>query len=258
MAEIMKSPLRTKPLRNPGQSLDEEINRLVNDRVMEYLLIPLILLLVAGMEWIAVWTHLPRQPWLFTALAFIALVAWLAYFRRAWVRLQALKQGREGERFVGQELEQLRETGARIIHDVPAGGFNVDHVVICDKGIFAVETKTWSKGRKDARISVRQGRVLKDGYPTDRNPIEQAEAIGSWLRRTLRESTGKELPVRPVVLFPGWYVEPLEPAMKERLWVLEPKAFLKWIGYEPIRLPSEDVALAAFHLSRIVHAAQGD
>ena len=43
-------------------------------------------------------------------------------------------------------LQRLRADGAQIFHDVPADGFNLDHVVVADKGIFVIETKTWSRG----------------------------------------------------------------------------------------------------------------
>ncbi|MFT3907205.1 MAG: hypothetical protein QM718_12920 [Steroidobacteraceae bacterium] len=59
-----------------------------------------------------------------------------------------------------------------------------------------------------------------------------------------------------MVLFPGWYVEPLEPTLKDRLWMLSPMALPKWISYEPIRLRSDEVALVAFHLSQLVRSAR--
>ena len=46
-------------------------------------------------------------------------------------KVRALQLGRDGERAVGQFLEQqLLSEGARVIHDIPADGFNLDHVVI--------------------------------------------------------------------------------------------------------------------------------
>lgn len=36
----------------------------------------------------------------------------------------------EGERAVGQFLEQLREQGFHVFHDVVGTGFNVDHVLV--------------------------------------------------------------------------------------------------------------------------------
>jgi hypothetical protein len=252
----MRSPLKARPLRNPGQYLDEEIDRITNDQLIVYFLALAFLLALTVVEWVAVWFRVPRRPWVYTAMAAIALVVWYLYFRRVRCRLRALKLGRDGERAVGQFLDGLRESGARIFHDIPGERFNVDHVVICQKGILAIEAKTWSKRGDNAKISVRDGVLRKDGSAVDRNPIGQVEAIAAWLKKVLQESTGKSLPVRPVLLFPGWFVESLDAAMKERLWMLEPKALPAWIDHEPVRLSDGDVALAAFHLSRYVRAVR--
>jgi hypothetical protein len=50
MASI--SPLTDRPLRVPGQLLDEEIERRVNERTMEYFLAAACFFALAGMEWI--------------------------------------------------------------------------------------------------------------------------------------------------------------------------------------------------------------
>ncbi|MGR8998610.1 MAG: hypothetical protein ACU88J_06135 [Gammaproteobacteria bacterium] len=48
----MKSPLKDKPLRTPGESLDKKIMDLIYDEVIQYLLISLLLMITAMMEWI--------------------------------------------------------------------------------------------------------------------------------------------------------------------------------------------------------------
>ena len=83
----------------------------------------------------------------------------------------------------------------------------------------------------------------------------QAKAQASWLQRLLAESTGKTLPVRPVILFPGWYIEDSRASRKD-LWVLEPKALSAFLAQEQAQLSPEDVALAAFHLSRFIRAQE--
>jgi hypothetical protein len=70
----------------------------------------------------------------------------------------------------------------------------------------------------------------------------------------LAETTGKKLPVRAAIVFPGWFVEPSGDAKRLGVWGLEPKALLAFIENEPVRLSDADVALAAYHLSRYVRA----
>jgi len=50
-------------------------------------------------------------------------------------------------------------------------------------------------------------RVLIDGRESDRNPVEQVIAQANWLSKQLQSSTGKQFPIRPVIVFPGWFVE---------------------------------------------------
>jgi hypothetical protein len=252
-----KSPLKGRPLRNPGQGLDEELQRLRDDQAAPYFWFAAVFVLLAGMEWLAYLRDAPRQPVTFTVVA-VAISTYSGL--RLWqLRRQSrrLKLGRDGERAVGQFLEGLRVHGARIFHDVPAEGFNLDHVVIAQQGVFVIETKTWSKRHPDARITFDGSKVLKDGHAPDRDPVAQVRGEVSWLKRTLEESTGKALPIRGVVVFPGWFVEPMTAEAKREVWVLEPKALPAFIEQEDAVIAESDVALAAYHLSRYVRSSEG-
>jgi len=82
--------------------------------------------------------------------------------------------------------------------------------------------------------------------------MEQIEAASRWLERLIKESTGKPVAVRGVVVFPGWYVEQQSP--RGPVWVLEPKMLPGFIEGEPVTLSSSDVSLVSFHLSRYVRS----
>lgn len=249
-----KSPLKGKPLRNPGQSLDEQIRDLIDDTMLQHYLMPCFFWVIAGLEWFAEWRHVARMPGTY-ALAAGVLTIWGALrFVQLRRRIRALRQGRDGEMVVGQFLERLRANGAHLFHDVPGNGFNLDHVVICSKGIFVIETKTHSKPSPDARVTFAGEQILVAGYKPDRDPLRQVRAEARWLMNTLKESTAKSFPVRGVVLFPGWYVDPIPDGIKRDTWVLEPKALPAWIERESIAMEASDVTLAAFHLSRYVRA----
>lgn len=83
------------------------------------------------------------------------------------------------------------------------------------------------------------------------NPVPQALAQVTWLKRTLLESTGKPFTVKPVIVFPGWFVESSD---RSEVWVLEPKALGGFLTKEPVRLKPEDISLAAYHLKRYIRA----
>jgi hypothetical protein len=196
------------------------------------------------------------MPLLYVALAAVATAIVVWQFFRVRERARNLRLGRDGERAVGQYLELLRADGAQIFHDVVADGFNLDHVVIAPQGIFLIETKTWRKRRSDSRISTRDGQLFKDGRALDPSPLVQAVASAAWLRQMLGESTSRKLTVWPVVLFPGWFVEPMDDSTKRKGWVLSGREFPAFLSREPSRLKEEDVSLCSFHLARYIRARQ--
>lgn len=247
-----RSPLKGKPLRNPGQSLDEEIQRVIDEKAMAPFIAVAGLWAITWVEWLAVWRDLPRQPWLFTLVALVG-TAWLVVrIVRLRRNVRTLRLGRDGERAVGQFLDGLREGGARIFHDVPADGFNLDHVVISTHGIFVVETKEITKPSADAKVIYDGEQVTVAGFKPDRDPVRQAAAEATWLRRLLQQSTGRDFPVRGAVVYPRWWVEQVNKSRPRDVWVLEPKALPKYIENAPVVLGAEDVALASYHLSRYV------
>lgn len=256
MQSAPRSPIKDKPLRHAGQSLEEERNAVWEDKVEPYLLLALVFVVLAALEWWRWYRDMRPNPALFSvaALAFTAFGLWK--FWRNKPKLQALRQGAEGEKVVGQFLERMREREYQVFHDIVGPGFNVDHVLIGRAGIFTIETKTWSKPASgDARIAFHEGRLLAAGNEPDREPIAQARAQSRWMANLLKESTGKEFQVLPVVVFPGWFVEPSKDR-PEDVWVLEPKALPAFIENEPSRLMATDVKLASFHLSRFIRSVE--
>jgi hypothetical protein len=247
-----QSPLKAKPLRLPGESLDKEIDRWINDKALGTLFAAGCFCFVAYFEWYGYLTHAPRRPVLFTVAAAAAVIfaGWRIWRIRR--RVQRLKLGRDGERAVGQFLERLRDGGGQVFHDVPGEGFNLDHVVISPHGIYAIETKTLSKPWPGAKIVVEGDALSVAGQVPDRNPIKQVTAASRWLENELKKSTGKRFFVRGVVVFPGWFVEQRGPSGD--VWVLEPKALPAFIDSAPAMISAADVALAAYHLSRYVRS----
>lgn len=252
MASDKRSPLKDKPLRNPGQSLDDQISDVLYDRLMTPVMMAFLLVIMAIMQWLHALNIVPLSPLLYTVAAVIAIGYAAFVILRALPNFRALKQGRDGEKAVGQYLERLREDGYTVFHDIVATGFNIDHVLIGPAGVFSIETKTFSKAPgPDVKVRF-DGEVLTvDGVKLDRDPVAQARGQARWLQDLLEQSTGRRFPVRPVILFPGWFVEQ-KPGTSRATWVLEPKALPTFLGNESRVLSSEDVKLAGFHLSRFI------
>lgn len=250
-----RSPLKAKPLRNPGQSLEQRRSDLVWDRLLMPVMAAAFLFVFSGVDYWRALNNVQPQPLLYFLVALLMLVYAAFRIGRALPELDSLRLAIDGERVVGQYLENLREMGYRVYHDVIGEGFNLDHVLIGPAGIFTVETKTYRKAAgPDVKVRVERDQVLVDGQRIDRDPIAQAKAQSSWLRELLAASTGRKFQVRPIILFPGWYVEQGVDATRE-VWVLNPKALPDFLRHANAMIQEDDIKLASFHLSRFIRGS---
>lgn len=216
--ERRRSPLSSGLLRYPAASLIEQIEERHIEFVLDAAFLWLALTLPLAVMKIAESLFFPTTTWSTPACLAVS-AAFFAYrvpkLLRVGAHLDQLRLGADAEMAAGQELDQLMRQGALVFHDFPAGGFNIDHVVISDRGVFAVETKGFSKPRVAAtKAGVgREWRVRYDGsalhFPEFKTsePLEQAQRQARWLARWLSDGTGEQVWVEPVVALPGWYVE---------------------------------------------------
>ena len=252
-----KSPIKGNPLRNPGQSLDEEIQRRFENDVVPYLFVSVFSVVLAGLEWWRWYKELPYSPVVYTILATIIVLYSIYKLFNIIKPIRKMVLGRDGEKVVGQYLDLLREKGYSVFHDIIGVGFNIDHVIISKHGIFALETKTYSKPAKGkAVINYLNDKISINGYELERNPLIQSKAASTEVKEILKQSTGKDYFVRPVVLFPGWYVEPKNANSNKEAWVLNPKALPAFIENQPVILSQEEVKLAEYHMSRHIRTTK--
>jgi hypothetical protein len=241
-----QSPIKRRPLRNPGQSVEQQIERIFEDTVVPWILA---VSMMAGLTvFTAIFWFTNTRPHPGVPLALFVVTAVLAFFRirHSIHRMKPLKLARDGERAVAEYLDTLKTKNCRVLHDLVGEGFNLDHVVISAQGIYTIETKTISKPtEREARVIYDGETVTVGGFTPDRDPIRQAKAQASWLRTLLADMTGKTFSVRPVVVYPGWYTERTNKERGKEVWVLEPKALGGFIEREPPQLSSSDVALVS-------------
>lgn len=253
-----KSPIKAKPLRYPGESLDQEILRLQDDILFKYLVYAIFFFTVASLEWIRYASNAPPNPWLYTVVALVVLVYTTIKVVQIRKQIRLLKLGRDGERAVGEYLEKLRAIGYAVFHDIVGEDFNIDHVILAPTGIFTVETKTYSKpARGKSEILFDGQKVLVNDIEVGRNPLIQGRAQASWLSQILEESTGKSFRVQSVVVFPGWFVETVGSGKNSDVWVLNPKALPTYIENAKGKLIQADLNLISFHLSRYIRTLGG-
>jgi hypothetical protein len=207
---------------------------------------------LAAFEWAAKALHWARLPGLYAILATGATEFCTVQFIRTKKRVKNLKKGRDGEGDVAEILDELKCQGANVLHDIPGEKGNIDHVVICSRGIFVVQTKAWSKPENVWEMDFDGECIHIATRAPDAGPIVQCKAEVGDIKSLLKESTSKALPVRGVVVFLDWFVNRKPGARGAEIWVLNPKELGGWVRRESDILSAADVAMATLHLKQFV------
>lgn len=254
----VRDPIRDRPLRDPGESIRDQLQKLLVESAVPWLVIAVFISVTAVIEWARWLVDAKFAPVAVTIVATVVSVyaAWRVF--RITAQARDLKVGLKGERFVGQFLQAtLIPRGYSIIHDVCIDDFNVDHVAIGPGGVFAIEVKTRMKpGRGKATVSYDGERVLVNGYAPDRDPLIQSRAGAGRIQQIIEQYTGRKVPVRPVVLFPSWFVE--KQPLGVTTWVLNEKAFVGFVDREPRNLVREQITVLTEGLARYVRDQLAD
>ncbi len=224
-----RSPLTTDLLRPPGYGLSERIDDLrldLDSYAIAALIAPLVFLATYLLQ-----ERLGHQVHSATTGIMVgsALILSFAFITQRVIRLLGLirshREGRDGEWATAQLLEPVIAGGGRVLHDIQAPGFNIDHVAIAPGGVFAIETKhrlkpTTGDGKADAKVSF-DGKALRFPDWTDTSTADQATAQARWLSERLTRATGLPVKARPIIALPGWYVTLTE---RSEVLAINPKA----------------------------------
>jgi hypothetical protein len=214
---LRRSPLTKNLLRSPGHSVREQLDEATSDLgfdVMGLALFPILVIALYFAQQQALGTRAATLSWLLPIYGG-AVAVFIAYqvrkLVRAGHRIDDLRAGYDAELAVGQELDQLMREGARVFHDLKADKFNIDHVVICPSGLFAVETKGFTKprdidGRAAATVTF-DGKTLKFPTWTTAEPLDQAARQAQWLAKWASSAIGEPVSATAVLALPGWWVE---------------------------------------------------
>jgi len=134
---------------------------------------------------------------------------------RTWKTFSQLikfRLGHTAELATASELIGLQALGYQVFHDVQADGFNIDHLIVGQNGVFAIETKGRHKrtkdkknGGKDYQLFFKDNRLTFPSW-TETKPLEQASRQAKWVGEWLTKSVGLPVNPLPVLVFPGWYV----------------------------------------------------
>jgi len=208
----LRAPVSDKLLRPPGESCRKKMEEL-DDKLGNLLL--LLMGFPAGVLFYHLSNNGTQTQWvsgtiagtlgcIFTLWIVLKMLATLKE-RDAW------RLGFRGERFVGEQINQLMLHGCRVFHDVPLDGKgNIDHVVVAPSGVFAIETK--AKRKSTASDTQRAQDVIYDGqcleFPFYRGTrdLDQARVQAERLDKILNPLLLDPVIVQPILTLPGWFV----------------------------------------------------
>ena len=225
-----RSPLRDKLHNGPGEQLRQELEKSseqLDEALLTFALLGPFLLCawaLPQLDWSKV--RFDLSAWILTIFSLATLVWTLCKTIRLLPRRQRLREGLAAELMTAQSLLTLTSKGCQIFHDIPAGKFNLDHVVIGTHAVYMVETKSRKKppgkGKESATVTY-DGKLLHfPDHVTDK-PLEQARHEARWLAEFLRGAAGEAVPVVPVVALPGWFVSTSKDTYRADVIVLNPK-----------------------------------
>ncbi len=213
-----KNPLSNQKIRRPpGYSLQLELDNHLEDshlRVCMLVLAPILTMACVGVDQIS-GTEAPL--WLAIAVFSVLCLLFQLYLTISLVKnfkeIKNKQLGLDGEMFSGELLNQLMLEGCRVFHDLPYEYGNIDHIVISRNGVFAIDTKMRGKPEVEGENYVMHVDFDKaemrfpDGIFPFKIYQSQLETQKRCLEKLLDSAVDKNVIVKSVLAFPGWYIE---------------------------------------------------
>ena len=210
-----RSPIEGKAIYGAGEQLRKRIEEYTDELMFSLMALQFVGPLIFAL-WAALRIDWGQHRFLYTDILYVAGFVGFG----AWCLKRVLKFGdlrrraREGlraELFTAQELNRLMAVGCVVLHDLPGDGFNIDHVVIGPRTVFAIETKSVrkpgpSKGGDHFKVKY-DGTALQFPHTTGKAHLAQAQRQAQWLSRYLSQAINTTVPVTPALSLPGWWID---------------------------------------------------
>lgn len=174
--------------RPPGWSLQQRMGELVVDYTEKFM--------VAGLAGTLAWAlaaSAAAHPPTVLAIGLCVTGYFLWRAGQFLVRYSNCRLGLLGEQVVGQILDQQSSSIVRVFHDLEVREpgkrpWNIDHVVVSEAGVFAIETKCRRKpvgaagGQKGYELVFDGAQVIfPEPMKPDRKALAQAQRNAQWL-----------------------------------------------------------------------------
>ncbi len=141
---------------------------------------------------------------LYLQLGFLLLVSGFAsfYLLKTAIARHRMKFLRDANIVIGHQLQNLSVEGNRVFHDVATSAGVVDHIIVGQKGVYAVNVvarRSSKRGHARLHENLIEYSNNKPGYP-----IIEINAKTARLQKEFRKLLGHKVRVRSVIAVPGW------------------------------------------------------
>ncbi len=199
-----------------------------------------IVAMFALLEWVRWFLDVPPHPYLSSGIFLLLGVFVVGHVKRVTSKLRNYDLGLIGERYVAERLGELRAEGYHIIHDIPCGRMNIDHILVGPAGVFTVETKMARKevDRVNEITHTDSGVLMNGKGGWCGKALWEAGKEADYLREILTKDSGACPHIQPIIVYPGWFVKD---DCSRKVWVLNDRYLLKKIRSLSLVLSPENV-----------------
>ena len=144
------------------------------------------------------------QLWM--QIGFLGIAAVLAAWRlgRTILAYREVRFVRDANVAVGHQLQRIATGANRVFHDVKTSAGIVDHVLVGQTGIYAVNVVAKRGGQKGN--AVLKNNFLSFSSHAEALPVVEITASTVRLEKEIRRLLGHKIRVRSVIAAPGWNV----------------------------------------------------
>lgn len=193
-------------MREAAQRFRDEVDRLSSSQSI-YLgaALVFVLLFVAAYVLQAQDLFLGYPAWqLNLQLIFLTLAAGFAAYRLGCTVLARRQVSflRDANVAIGHQLHQITSGSTRVFHDVVTSAGIVDHIVIGQSGIYAVNVIAHRARKRGSAIL--KGNEIRYSNSKETDSIVELAAKTSRIEKEFRQVLGHNVRVRSVIALPGW------------------------------------------------------
>lgn len=247
-----------------GESLEWRIQEL-SGKIYESLISPTVVLVATIYFWMIVLGFLKVNTFaavFMTSLLVICSIRSFFKIRGIHKQIRHCQKGLDGERFVGSNLEKLSSNKTFIFHDIVCEKqnngktvkFNIDHVVVSTKGIFAIDAKNWTLPDREynqADFTFKDNELIDSTGEVKKDLMNKIESQGEWLEGKINEWIGNRISVYRVGIMIGAFVNNANKDFS-KYWIINDSAFASLFDKEREKIPMQDVLRISDSLRRFV------